>query len=94
MLSGAGIGGVFPGSFLAFSAAAQTGMSGNAGEAVCLLLNLFLGVGGGLLGLIAAGASPNVRRSDVIVGIVIGLVAGAGGYIWCYSAISHADPPL
>jgi hypothetical protein len=96
MLIGAGIGGVFPGAFLAFSAAAQTGLSGNTGEALCLLVNLFLGIGGGLLGLIASGAIfyPTVRRSDVIARIVIGLITGAGGYVWCYWAISHADPPL
>jgi hypothetical protein len=85
-----------PGSLIAFFFAVATGVSGSEGEAICLAVNLVLGVAGASCGMLAGKSLQGTafRWADLVLPLVLGLVAGAVGYFWLDCAISRADPPL
>ena len=94
-LVGAILGGGFPGSLMAFFFAVATGISGSQGEAICLAVNLVLGVVGSSAGCRQARVSRGLRFDGSISSAArAGIVAGVVGYFWLDWEISHADPPL
>jgi hypothetical protein len=96
VLAGAFFGGVFPGALFAFVIAAALGVSGSEGEAVCLVLNLVFGAAGALMALWVAAAMTDStpRHFPILASLLLGLLAGLGGYCWALWEINHADPPL
>ena len=95
-LAGAVIGG-FPGGMVAFFFAAGTGIGGSAGEAICLIVNLLLGLGGAFTGVLLAKAirgQPKIQVTEIVLPVFLGVLCGVAGYLWLYWAISYADPPL
>jgi hypothetical protein len=89
VLAGAEVGGGFPGALLAallaFYLVAKAGIGA---EAVCLCVNLFLGVAGALCGLVIGKRIDRTgfRDTDLILPITAGLAAGLVGYYLLYHA--------
>jgi hypothetical protein len=96
VLVGAFVGGVFPGALLAFSFASASGVHGDDAETACLIINLFLGAAGSFVAFLVgtALAETKVRVVPAAASLILGLLAGMGGYYWALCEINHADLPL
>lgn len=108
ILGCAAVGGVFPGSFVALLLARSIGCGGALGEAICFFANLALGIAGAFCGLFYArlgwaffslfsnrplDLDERLRRY-IPLAVIVGLIAGAAGYLWFDWVLRNADPPL
>lgn len=95
-LIGAFVGGVYPGSFFAFVFTAAMQLPGRVAEGFWFVLTTAFGGGGAGLGLILFSVAfpDRLKRLDIIVGLLLGLLVGVTGYFFCYWVIANADPPL